>query len=117
MPFSSCQHTLQREEESKLRLQEDADVDRNTYLYASSRNVFMLAQNYAPLKIARVLGRTNDGNTPLASILFCSALGFLSLIGLTDKIGNQVREFFAKGVYITEFLLMPSLPTATNHVV
>jgi amino acid transporter len=63
----------------------------NTDLYAASRSVFMLSQQYLPRNIANIFGRTNNGHTPLAAILFCSALGFLSLIGLTDKSGSQPR--------------------------
>ena len=63
----------------------------NTDLYAASRSVFMLSQQYLPKKIANVFGRTNNGHTPLAAILLCSALGFLSLIGLADKTGSQPR--------------------------
>ncbi|KAJ4363567.1 hypothetical protein N0V83_009863 [Neocucurbitaria cava] len=63
----------------------------NTDLYAASRSVFMLSQQYLPRNIANVFGRTNNGHTPLAAILLCSALGFLSLIGLADKTGSQPR--------------------------
>jgi len=51
----------------------------------------MLSQQYLPKNIAKVFGRTNNGHTPLAAILLCSALGFLSLIGLADKTGSQPR--------------------------
>lgn len=63
----------------------------NTDLYAASRSVFMLSQQYLPRNIASIFGRTNNGHTPLAAILLCSALGFLSLIGLADKSGSQPR--------------------------
>lgn len=63
----------------------------NTDLYGASRSVFMLSQQYLPRNIANVFGRTNNGHTPLAAILLCSALGFLSLIGLADKTGSQPR--------------------------
>ena len=63
----------------------------NTDLYAASRSVFVLAQQYLPMRVAHVFGRTNHGHTPLASILLCSALGFLSLIGLADRSGSQPR--------------------------
>lgn len=63
----------------------------NTDLYAASRSVFMLSQQYLPRNIANIFGRTNNGHTPLAAILFCSALGFLSLIGLADHTGSQPR--------------------------
>ncbi|KAF1935599.1 hypothetical protein EJ02DRAFT_484259 [Clathrospora elynae] len=63
----------------------------NTDLYAASRSVFMLSQQYLPRKIANIFGRTNNGHTPLAAILLCSALGFLSLLGLADKSGRQPR--------------------------
>ncbi|CAO2651531.1 Nn.00g041010.m01.CDS01 [Neocucurbitaria sp. VM-36] len=63
----------------------------NTDLYAASRSVFMLSQQYLPRNVANLLGRTNNGHTPLAAILVCSALGFLSLIGLADKTGSQPR--------------------------
>lgn len=63
----------------------------NTDLYAASRSVFILSQQYLPRRIANVFGRTNNGHTPLAAILLCSALGFLSLIGLTDGTGSQTR--------------------------
>ncbi|EMD63420.1 hypothetical protein GGP41_005918 [Bipolaris sorokiniana] len=63
----------------------------NTDLYAASRSVFMLSQQYLPHKIANIFGRTNNGHTPLAAILLCSALGFISLIGLADKSGSQPR--------------------------
>jgi hypothetical protein len=35
-------------------------------------------------------GRTNNGHTPLAAILLCSALGFLSLVGLGEYAQSQV---------------------------
>jgi amino acid transporter len=63
----------------------------NTYLYAASRNIFMLSQQYLPRNVAHVFGRTNNGHTPLAAILLCSAFGFLSLVGLADKTGSQPR--------------------------
>ncbi|KAF1833515.1 hypothetical protein BDW02DRAFT_569955 [Decorospora gaudefroyi] len=63
----------------------------NTSLYGASRSVFMLSQQYLPRKIANVFGRTNNGHTPLAAILLCSALGLLSLIGLADRPGSQPR--------------------------
>ncbi|RAR11739.1 aat family amino acid transporter [Stemphylium lycopersici] len=63
----------------------------NTDLYAASRSVFMLSQQYLPRNVANIFGRTNNGHTPLAAILLCSALGFLSLIGLADKSGSQPR--------------------------
>ncbi|KAH7374374.1 amino acid permease-domain-containing protein [Pyrenochaeta sp. MPI-SDFR-AT-0127] len=68
----------------------------NTYLYAASRNVFVLSQQFCPPKIAKILGRTNLGQTPLAAILFCSAFGFLSLIGLADRTGAQPRITLAE---------------------
>ncbi|CAN9289579.1 unnamed protein product [Alternaria alternata] len=61
----------------------------NTDLYAASRSVFMLSQQYLPRKVANVFGRTNNGHTPLAAILLCSALGFLSLVGLADRSSSQ----------------------------
>ena len=51
----------------------------------------MLSQQYLPKNIANIFGRTNHGHTPLAAILLCSALGFLSLIGLADRTGSQPR--------------------------
>ncbi len=63
----------------------------NTDLYAASRSVFMLSQQYLPKNVAKVFGRTNNGHTPLAAILLCSGLGFLSLIGLIDRSGSQPR--------------------------
>jgi amino acid transporter len=66
-------------------------LSRNSALYVSSRTIFVLSQQYLPLKYANVFGRTNRGNTPLASILICSALGFLSLIGLSQYAFSQVR--------------------------
>ncbi|KAF2112752.1 amino acid permease-domain-containing protein [Lophiotrema nucula] len=63
----------------------------NSALYVSSRTFFVLAQQYLPTKFANIFGRTNRGNTPLASILFCSALGFLSLIGLSQYAYSQPR--------------------------
>ncbi|CAN9234018.1 hypothetical protein AA0121_g4230 [Alternaria tenuissima] len=61
----------------------------NTDLYAASRSVFMLSQQYLPRKVANIFGRTNNGHTPLAAILLCSALGFLSLVGLADRSSSQ----------------------------
>lgn len=52
----------------------------------------MLSQQYGSQKIASVFGRTNQGQTPLAAILLCSAFGFLSLIGLADKVDSQVSQ-------------------------
>lgn len=63
----------------------------NNDLYGASRSVFMLSQQYLPRRVANIFGRTNNGHTPLAAILLCSALGFLSLIGLADKSGSQPR--------------------------
>ncbi|PSN74606.1 hypothetical protein BS50DRAFT_19661 [Corynespora cassiicola Philippines] len=63
----------------------------NTTLYAASRSVFMLSQQYLPKKIADIFGKTNNGHTPLRAILLCSALGFLSLIGLADNSNSQPR--------------------------
>ncbi|RMZ66987.1 Amino acid polyamine transporter I [Pyrenophora seminiperda CCB06] len=63
----------------------------NSDLYGASRSVFMLSQQYLPRRVANIFGRTNNGHTPLAAILLCSALGFLSLIGLADKSGSQPR--------------------------
>jgi len=67
---------------------------RNTALYAASRTVFTLAQQYAPpgSRVARWFGRTNRGNTPLAAVGLCSALGLLSLIGLSQYAYSQVRR-------------------------
>lgn len=67
------------------------DTLRNTALYAASRAVFTLSQTYFPSKIANIFGRTNNGHTPLASILLCAALGFLSLIGLSKYTYSQPR--------------------------
>src|SRR4051812_11942256 len=63
----------------------------NNDLYGASRSVFMLSQQYLPKRVANIFGRTNNGHTPLAAILLCSALGFLSLIGLADKSDSQPR--------------------------
>jgi amino acid transporter len=68
----------------------------NTDLYAASRSVFMLSQQYLSRNVANIFGRTNNGHTPLAAILLCSALGFLSLIGLADKTGSQPRITLAQ---------------------
>ena len=64
---------------------------RNTALYVSTRAAFIWAQNYMPKRIANTVGRTNNGNTPLTAILFCSVLGFLSLVGLSKDEYSQVR--------------------------
>ncbi|KAF1964189.1 amino acid transporter [Bimuria novae-zelandiae CBS 107.79] len=64
----------------------------NTELYVASRSVFMLAQTYLPGKIADVFGRTNNGHTPLSSILLCSLFGFVSLAGLSRHAHDQPRE-------------------------
>lgn len=67
--------------------------DRNTALYVSSRAVFVLAQMYLPKRAADLFGRTNNGHTPLAAILLCSAFGFISLAGLSNHAFSQVCEF------------------------
>ncbi|KAH8589041.1 hypothetical protein B0O99DRAFT_664761 [Bisporella sp. PMI_857] len=63
----------------------------NTALYAASRAVFIVAQTYLPTKLANIFGRTNNGHTPLSAILLCSALGFLSLAGLSKYTLFQPR--------------------------
>ena len=40
--------------------------------------------------IARTLGRTNNGHTPVAAILFCSVFGLLSMLGIADRSFDQV---------------------------
>ncbi|KAF1961896.1 hypothetical protein CC80DRAFT_463405 [Byssothecium circinans] len=81
----------------------------NTALYVSSRSVFMLAQNYLPRKAASIFGRTNNGHTPLAAILLCSAFGFIALTGLSHHAYAQPRQTMASfytgsiaSVYICE---------------
>lgn len=62
----------------------------NTALYMSSRTLFSMAQMYGKNTIiARTLGRTNNGHTPVAAILFCSMFGLLSLLGIADKSFDQ----------------------------
>ncbi|KAF2187484.1 hypothetical protein K469DRAFT_772116 [Zopfia rhizophila CBS 207.26] len=68
----------------------------NTALYTSSRSGFILAQTYMHDSVARTFGRTNNGNTPLAAILLCSALGFLTLIGLANDTYSQPRLTLGK---------------------
>ncbi|KAF2657272.1 hypothetical protein K491DRAFT_677429 [Lophiostoma macrostomum CBS 122681] len=63
----------------------------NTALYVASRTVFVLAQQYLPRRYADVLGRTNNGHTPLAAIGLCSILGLLSLVGLSQYAYSQPR--------------------------
>ncbi|KAF2728706.1 hypothetical protein EJ04DRAFT_538260 [Polyplosphaeria fusca] len=63
----------------------------NTALYVSSRTIFVLAQQYAPRKLADKFGKTNNGHTPIYSILLCSALSFLSLVGLSQYAFSQPR--------------------------
>ncbi|KAF1995487.1 hypothetical protein P154DRAFT_580794 [Amniculicola lignicola CBS 123094] len=81
----------------------------NTALYVASRSCFMLSQQYGTRWMRKTLGRTNDGHTPLASILFCSFFGFLSLSGLSQYAYSQPRitlsEFYTGAiacVYICE---------------
>jgi amino acid permease len=51
----------------------------------------MLAQTYLPRKAADIFGRTNNGHTPLASIMLCSAFGFIApLAGLSKTAYAQV---------------------------
>lgn len=83
----------------------------NTALYVATRAAFILAQNYMPTWVANSVGRTNNGNTPLTAIIFCSILGFLSLVGLSKDEYSQPRltlsEFFTGSiacVYISECL-------------
>lgn len=83
----------------------------NTALYVSTRAAFIWAQNYMSKWIANTVGRTNNGNTPLTAILFCSVLGFLSLVGLSKDEYSQPRltlsEFYTGSiacVYISECL-------------
>ena len=56
----------------------------------SSRAAFILAQTYMPDWIAHRVGRTNRGHTPLAAILTCSFLGFVSLLGFVNDEYAQV---------------------------
>lgn len=51
----------------------------------------MLAQTYMHRKVADIFGKTNNGHTPLAAILLCSAFGFISLSGLSNHAYAQVR--------------------------
>ncbi|KAF2634637.1 hypothetical protein P280DRAFT_413354 [Massarina eburnea CBS 473.64] len=79
----------------------------NTALYVSSRSVFMLAQTYLPKKAANIFGRTNNGHTPLAAILLCSAFGFIALTGLSHHAypRQTMSEFYTGSiacVYICE---------------
>ncbi|KAF2269983.1 hypothetical protein CC78DRAFT_564091 [Lojkania enalia] len=57
--------------------------------YTAARTVFVLSQQYLPQRFANIFGRTNNGHTPLASILLCSTLGFLSLFGLSQYAFSQ----------------------------
>jgi yeast amino acid transporter len=41
--------------------------------------------------IKGTLGRTNNGNTPVPAILFCSLFGLIAFVGLADQSFNQVR--------------------------
>lgn len=52
----------------------------------------MLAQTYLPSRAANIFGHTNNGHTPLASILFCSLFGFVALAGLRENEGGQTRQ-------------------------
>ncbi|KAI9751513.1 MAG: Cationic amino acid transporter 2 [Lichina confinis] len=62
----------------------------NTALYTSSRTLFSMAQMYGKNTIiARTLGRTNNGHTPVAAILFCSVFGLLSMLGIADRSFDQ----------------------------
>ncbi|ORY10484.1 amino acid permease-domain-containing protein [Clohesyomyces aquaticus] len=63
----------------------------NTAMYVASRSMFMLAQTYMPKRFADIFGRTNDGHTPLAAIILCSALGLLSLVGISNDKYSQPR--------------------------
>jgi amino acid transporter len=42
--------------------------------------------------LKNTLGRTNNGNIPVAAILFCSLFGLLAFVGLADQSFNQVRR-------------------------
>ena len=64
---------------------------RNTGLYASSRTLFALVQLYGNSYMRAIFGRTNNGNTPMAAILFSSLFGFLALLVLVNTSFDQVR--------------------------
>jgi hypothetical protein len=62
----------------------------------------MISQMYLPTKIANTFGRTNNGHTPLAAILFCSALGFLSLVGLSEYAFSQVLHPYRRKIKVNK---------------
>jgi len=76
---------------------------RNTELYVASRSVFMLAQTYMPRRLAGIFGKTNNGHTPLAAILLCSAFGFISLSGLSRHAYNQVTETISNAYILLRY--------------
>lgn len=61
----------------------------NTELFVASRTLFALAQQYGNDFMRSTLGKTNNGHTPIAAILFCSSFGLLALLGLADPSFNQ----------------------------
>jgi yeast amino acid transporter len=67
-------------------------INRNTGLFTSSRTLFALAQMYGHGFIKNTLGRTGNGNTPVAAIIFCSLFGLIAFVGLADQSFNQVRR-------------------------
>jgi hypothetical protein len=49
-----------------------------------------MAQIFGNKHMKAIFGRTSDGNTPVAAILFSSLFGFLAFLGLVDKTFNEV---------------------------
>ena len=62
-----------------------ADFDRNSALYVSSRTLFVIAQRSGKQTIRRTLGRTNNGQTPLAAIFVSFLLGLLAFLAVKAR--------------------------------
>lgn len=63
----------------------------NTALFTSSRTLFSLSQVYGNQWVKDTFATTNNGNTPVAAILTCSAFSFLAFLGLADPTFDQVN--------------------------
>ncbi|KAL9608804.1 MAG: hypothetical protein Q9167_006377 [Letrouitia subvulpina] len=58
----------------------------NTALYVSSRTLFVIARKSKYKKIRSTLGRTNNGNTPLAAIFVSFLPGLLAFLAIKSNV-------------------------------